>query len=79
MGKPDHSVIHLPARKEVQFAYSDHSKAKGVFGEYPQTGLREGAQKMALWARAGGAQQSKPFEGVEISRNLPSSWLPLLK
>jgi UDP-glucose 4-epimerase len=79
MGKPGHPVVHLPARKEVLAAYSDHSKAKRVFGQYPQTSLRDGLQKMAVWARAVGAQQSKPFEAVEISRNLPSSWLPLLK
>ena len=79
MGRPDHPVAHLPARKEVQFAYSDHTKAKRVFGEYPQTSLRDGIQRMAAWARGVGAQQSKPFEVVEVSRNLPSSWVPLLK
>jgi UDP-glucose 4-epimerase len=79
MGRPDHPVLHLQARKEVQFAYSDHTKAKRVLGEYPQTSLWDGIQRMAAWARGVGAQQGMPFEAVEISRNLPSSWVALLK
>jgi UDP-glucose 4-epimerase len=79
MGKPNHPVVHLPARKEVHVAYSDHGKANRLFGAYRQTKLLDGLQKMAAWTRLVGAQQSRPFDAVEISRNLPASWLPLLK
>jgi hypothetical protein len=30
---------------------------------------------MAAWAKAVGARQSARFEAIEISKNLPSSWL----
>ncbi|HJT78388.1 MAG TPA: NAD-dependent epimerase/dehydratase family protein [Gemmataceae bacterium] len=79
LGKPGHPVEHLPARNEVQVAYSDHGKARRVFGDHPQTPLREGLRKMAAWAARVGVQKSKPFEAVEVTRNLPPSWLRLLK
>jgi len=74
MGQPGHPIEYLPARQEVHIAYSDHSKARRVFGPGPQTSLRDGVQKMAAWARTAGARQGKAFEGVEISRNLPPRW-----
>jgi UDP-glucose 4-epimerase len=79
MGRPDHPVMHLPARKEVLIAYSDHSKARRIFGTYPQTSLPEGLAKMVAWALRVGVQRSKPFEAVEVQRQLPPSWLALLK
>jgi UDP-glucose 4-epimerase len=68
-------VIHLPPRNEVLHAYSDHSRVRRVFGESPQTSLEVGVQRMAAWAKTVGARQSKNFEGIEILKNLPSSWL----
>ena len=79
MGKPGHPVEHLPARKEVRLVYGDHSKAKRIFGEYPQTGLQDGLRKMAAWARQKGIQSGKPYAAVELSRGLPACWLKLLK
>jgi UDP-glucose 4-epimerase len=78
MGRPGHPVEHLPARKEVQLAYRDHSKAKRAFGEYPQTPLPTGLAKMAAWARATGVRSGKPFGAVEIRKNLPQSWAALI-
>jgi UDP-glucose 4-epimerase len=78
MGQPGHPVEHLPARNEVMIAYSDHSKAARVFGSRAQTSLEEGLRKMAAWARQVGVQRGKPFEGVEVTRNLPPSWQALL-
>jgi UDP-glucose 4-epimerase len=78
MGKPDHPVEHLAARNEVMFAYSDHSKADRVFGTQASTSLADGLRKMAAWAREVGVQSAKPFEAVEVRRNLPPSWQRLL-
>ena len=78
MGQPDHPVEHLPARNEVALAYSDHSKAHRVYDARPQTPLSEGLARMAAWARQEGVQRSKPFEGVEVTRNFPPSWRVLL-
>jgi UDP-glucose 4-epimerase len=74
MGVPAHPIEHLPVRNEVQFAYSDHSKSKRLFGATPETSLRDGLRGMASWAWAAGIRRGKAFEGVEVSRNMPPSW-----
>ncbi len=78
MGRPTHPLAHLDARNEVAFAYSDHSKARRVFGDHPQTSLNDGLARMAEWALRVGIQPHRPFEHVEITRNLPPSWQHLL-
>jgi len=65
---------HLPARNEVQHAYSTHEKAHRVFGGGPAVSLEEGVARMAAWAREAGARQSKSFDDIEIEKNLPPSW-----
>lgn len=74
MGSPDHPVTHLEARNEVEVAYSDHSALKNVFGEQPETPLRDGLEKMAAWVKEIGARSTPPFEEVEVEENLPPSW-----
>ena len=66
---------YLPARNEVLHAYSDHSKAKRIFGEGHQTTLLEGLQKMEGWAKKTGIKKSAKFENIEILEKLPSFWL----
>jgi UDP-glucose 4-epimerase len=78
MGRPGHPIQHLPARNEVRVAFSDHSKAARVFGLGRQTLLAEGLARMATWAHKVGIQSAKPFEGIEVTRNLPPSWTALL-
>jgi UDP-glucose 4-epimerase len=78
MGQPGYPVDHLPPRDEVRDAFGDHSKVERVFGVRPDTSLQEGLAKMASWARKVGIQRAKPFEGLELSRNLPPSWRDLL-
>jgi UDP-glucose 4-epimerase len=68
-------VQHLEARNEVAFAFSDHSKARKVFGEQPETSLQQGLHRMAPWAKATGARQSTAFGNIEVMRNLPPSWM----
>jgi UDP-glucose 4-epimerase len=67
---------YLPARNEVVNAYSDHSKAKKVFGiaEGSFTTLEEGIKKMAAWAKITGARASSRFDNIEITEKLPSVW-----
>ncbi len=74
-------VKHLEPRKEVKCAFSDHGKAQGIFGTRRRTSLEEGIRSMVAWVRAHGARTSGPFKDIEISRNLPPSWVqqPLVK
>lgn len=65
---------YLPARNEVVNAWSDHSKVQKAFGAPKEVSLADGLKKMADWVRSAGVRQSKPFEGIEIEKNLPPSW-----
>ena len=69
-------INHLPARNEVVDAWSDHSKAHRLFGHREETPLSVGLKRMADWVRQNGVRTSKPFEGIEIEKNLPPSWKP---
>ncbi len=68
-------IVHLPARHEVKHAHASHERVRQVFGDRPQPTLDEGLQRMAAWVKQHGARASKPFEGIEITRNLPRSWV----
>jgi len=70
--KPD--IRYLHARNEVLNAYSDHSKARKVFGNGSQVPLEEGIARMARWAKSVGARKSKRFENIEINEGLPDGW-----
>ncbi len=65
---------HLPARNEVQHAYSDHSKFQKVFGSSKETTLEEGLAKMWAWAQQRGVTSTSRFGAIEIEKNLPPSW-----
>jgi UDP-glucose 4-epimerase len=68
------AIQHLDARHEVQHAHSSHEKARAVFGARPSTSLAEGLARMAAWVRTHGTRTSVPFEGIEITKNLPAAW-----
>lgn len=74
MGKPDHPVQHLDARNEVKLAYSDHSKARSVFGSQAGTPLERGLAQMVKWVLEVGARETPKFKNIEVDKNLPSSW-----
>ncbi len=74
MGKPDWPRTYLQARNEVQHAWSDHSKARRVFGAVEQTSLEQGLARMADWASSAPLHPLKGFANIEISRNMPPSW-----
>lgn len=67
-------VKYLQARKEVMHAYSDHEKAKRIFGLDKSVSLDEGIKKMANWAKLVGSRKSQEFHNIEIKRNLPDGW-----
>jgi UDP-glucose 4-epimerase len=69
------NVTHLDPRNEVRIAFSDHSKAERVFGRRPKLALEAGIGRMAEWVKAHGARESTVFNGIEILRNLPATWL----
>lgn len=75
LGKPAHPVQHLPPRNEVLHAFSDHSKVRSVFGSGTQTPLEEGLARMARWARSVKVRPPVEFEEIEVTRNMPPSWL----
>ena len=68
------NIQYLPPRNEVLHAYSDHHKASEVFGAIEQVELSEGLERMAHWALATGARETKPFAAIEVEMNLPPSW-----
>lgn len=69
------NIVHLPARNEVQNAYSSHEKINRYFGTRKLHSLDEGLSKMADWVRQYGARKSKKFENIEITKNFPKAWL----
>jgi len=69
-------IHHLPARLEVKHAYSSHDKARRIFGDLvPGVSLEDGVSRMAAWVRGHGSRKSRDFDGIEIRKNLPPSWL----
>jgi len=68
-------ISYLEARHEVQHAHSSHEKGQRVFGECAQTPLEEGLRRMAAWVREHGARSTPAFEGIEVTKNLPTSWI----
>jgi len=67
-------IEYLPARNEVLHAYSDHARARQIFGQETTVSLRDGIARMAEWALGVGARTSEKFEQIEVRRNLPPSW-----
>ncbi len=52
------------------------TKIRRVFGPRDTTALDDGLRAMAAWAKVQGARASQPFNGIEITKNLPPSWQP---
>lgn len=75
MDAPEHPVVHLPARNEVQQAYADHTKAKLTFDLQKQTLLPEGLARMAAWAKQTTLRPLQGFAAIEVEKNMPQSWL----
>jgi UDP-glucose 4-epimerase len=74
MDVPEHPIVHHEARNEVVHAFSDHSKLARVFERDEPLPLPEGVRRMCAWAREHGPRETQPFAGIEVEKNLPSSW-----
>lgn len=72
---PNHPIVHLDPRFEVEHVIPNPSKAVSLFG--PQRGLTmaDGLSEMAAWARTVGPQRPSRFGEIEIRRGLPPSWI----
>ncbi len=68
-------INHLPARNEVKHAFADHSLVLSIFPNMESTSLHIGIKNMAEWAKIEGVKKSKNFDPIEITKNLPPSWL----
>ncbi|MBW7909199.1 MAG: NAD-dependent epimerase/dehydratase family protein [Kiritimatiellae bacterium] len=73
------NVKHLEARNEVVHAFSSHDKVQKHFGGLIKNiSLEKGLARMTDWVKKSGARKGKPFEGIEVPRNLPPSWAKLV-
>ena len=77
MGK-NPGIIHLPERKEVKHAYSDHTKANATFNIEKTVPLKDGVDKMVAWSKEIGPLEPTRYDAVEIEKNMPPSWKKLL-
>jgi UDP-glucose 4-epimerase len=68
-------IRHLPARNEVQHAYSSHERARRILGDSGAVPLSDGIARMAEWARRVGARQGSAFKDIEVPKKLPPSWI----
>jgi UDP-glucose 4-epimerase len=68
-------IEYLPPRVEVMHAHSSHDKLRNVFGDRTQTPLEAGLDAMARWVRKRGPRASTAFGAIEVTKNLPASWL----
>ncbi len=68
-------IQFLPPRKEVLHAFASHAKTERIFGKANSTNIREGIQKMAGWARKAVARKPVEFKNIELTKNLPPSWV----
>ena len=68
-------INHLPARNEVQHAYSSHEKVRQYFGPAKEYSLQEGIVRMGEWAKEHGPRKSKEFGEIEIMKNMPKGWV----
>jgi UDP-glucose 4-epimerase len=69
------NVMYLDSRDEVKHAFSNHDRLRDVFAYTATVSLEEGLARMASWARTVGTKQSKRFSEVEVTKNMPKSWL----
>jgi UDP-glucose 4-epimerase len=74
MGTQPH-IQHMPARNEVQNAYSAHEKIRQVFGARKPWSLQDGLDRMAAWVKENGARTSQKFKNIEVTKNFPKAWL----
>ena len=70
-------IESLPARNEVQHAFSDHDKVRRILGGGAALPLEKGLERMAQWALKMGPRSSSEFGEIELEEGLPPSWVKL--
>ncbi|GAB7042993.1 MULTISPECIES: NAD-dependent epimerase/dehydratase family protein [Catenuloplanes] len=73
-GVPDHPIAHLPARDEVRVAYTATDDARQVFGDWPDTPLRDGLARTAAWAATVGPAELHASFDIEIGGHQVPEW-----
>lgn len=68
------AIEHLPARKEVVHAVSNHDKIRAVFEPPPCVELGDGIRRMAAWTKSQPLLPPTRFDNIEVAKNLPPSW-----
>jgi len=68
-------IRHLPARNEVVHAFASHEKIQRIFSPPPSIALTDGIARMVGWTRERGPMTPVEFENIEVSINLPPSWI----
>jgi UDP-glucose 4-epimerase len=70
----------LPARNEVVHAYASHERVKKYFGDLSKNvPLKEGIRRMTAWAKQTGVRPGQTFNNIEVKKNMPPSWVALVK
>jgi UDP-glucose 4-epimerase len=69
------NISYLPERSEAVFAYSNHDKVNSVFEIKNSTSLKDGISKTINWVKTVEMKESKVFTNIEITKNLPGSWI----
>jgi UDP-glucose 4-epimerase len=70
--------IYLPHRNEVTDAHASHAKFCATFGEpSTSTDLKSGVKQMLAWAATRKTAKPALFKGIEVTKNMPPSWLAL--
>lgn len=73
------NIVHLPPRKEVLHAFSDHSKVKKIFKISKAMSLEDGLVSMIAWAKQVEPLNPTIFNNIEIEDKMPPSWKTLIK
>lgn len=68
-------IQFLPPRNEVVHAFADHEKLQRFFSLSRPVPLEEGIYRMAEWARRQGHRRPVEFDNIEVSKNMPPSWM----
>ena len=71
----DYDIVNLEERNEVKHVFCETTKVRDFLGEYSETPIEKGISDMVEWAKGVEIQELKYFNNIEITKNLPKSWV----
>ena len=74
MKRPNHPIVHLDARKEVEEAYASHEKLRCHLNPPPAVDLRAGLKRTAAYVLKHRGFRPAGYTKIEVYMNLPPSW-----